>query len=227
MYELTIEEKVKIKRLINIVAILIILSIAFLFGKYLSRGYISESKAAMQEKAVLQTQVDSLKADINGLNDTIKNSKKALMSLETDENEYINLAGELSKTYNVKLSKFEISPVKKNNKIGSLTTCIELEGSFANIKAFITDFCKNTNAIKTLSLRQKDEFIWLKREIDKNIILNWFDSDNIENVRDFSEQSQSIAEPQTNTSAKPMSVDTLFNTAEMRCYLEIDFIGLN
>lgn len=236
-----LQEKLRIRRILIISAIFILISVALAYYRISTDSVIRKYKGDQGQAETLQTQIDTLTDQVSQLQSSIEQNGKELVSFTEDKIKYINLASSLSNQFNVRLSKLSVSDVWTEGQMAGMTTDIEIEGSLANIRSFVEEYCgsKYTNRINEISCRPIDRYPWLARTIDGERVLSWFDlTDETKAYEDHLAESELPDESnrfEAGVAVAPsgselgesqyITLDDMFAAKTMRVYLQIDFLG--
>lgn len=173
-----LKRRLVIRRILFVSALLFLASIGLIYYTYSTetewQTYLSEKS----QESSYQSQIATLTASNNNLIATIEENGKQLVSFSEDKIKYINLASDLSLTYNVRINKLAVSDVWDEGEMSGMTTAIEVEGGMSNIRGFIDEYCgtRYTNRVNVISCRPTGRYAWLTRSIDGNKVIGWFDT---------------------------------------------------
>lgn len=235
-------QRLKIRRITILAAILILFSALFVYYRVSTEAEVQKYKNDLAQETSLQKQIDDLTTQNTQLQMNIEETGKELVSFSEDKLKYINLASNLSNKYSVRLNKLSVSDVWTEGQMAGMTTDIEIEGAMANIRSFVEEYCgsKYTNRINAISCRPIDRYPWLARSIDGNRVLTWFDlteeskayesevgNEGIDESKRF-EAGVAVA-PSGTTLGESLYITLadMFSSKNMRVYLNIDFLGRN
>lgn len=167
-----------IRRILFVSVLLFLFSIGLIYYSYKTESEWQTYLSEKSQESSYQSQIQSLTAANNNLIATIEENGKQLVSFSEDKIKYINLASDLSLTYNVRINKLSVSDVWDEGEMSGMTTAIEIEGGLSNIRGFIDEYCgtKYTNRVNVISCRPTGRYAWLTRNIDGNKVIGWFDT---------------------------------------------------
>lgn len=177
MSDSQLQQRIVIKHRLIIAALLIVVSVALVYYRIYTEAAWSQYQFEKQQEQSIQAQVDSLTSANAQLMATIEENGKQLVSFSEDKIKYINLASELSITHDVRINKLTVSDIWQEGEMSCMTTTIEVEGGLENVRAFVEEYCGTnyTNRINVVSCRPSGRYVWLKRDIDDEKVLTWFD----------------------------------------------------
>lgn len=165
------------KRIITVALLLFVISAALVYYWIYTQSDVDTYRALKARESGLNTQIQSLESENAALRATIDQTGKELVSFSENKIKYINLASSLSQQCGVQINKLSVSDVWDEGQMSGMTTSIEVEGTIENIKDFISSYCGTnyTNRINVVSCRPAGRYPWLKRTIDGDKVLTWFD----------------------------------------------------
>ncbi len=229
------------KRLIIVAVVLLVLSIGLFYFKVTEQPEIDAYNAQIAQEAGLQSTIKSLQ-DVNSqLNATIEQNGKKLVSFSEDKIVYTVRASEEAEKWGVTITKLQVSNIWVEGQMSGMTTRIEIEGNLDAVRGFVSEYCdtEHTNRITTISCRPIGRYPWMSRDIDNNLVIDWFNLDeefkNFENMSD-QQREEFLLELQAagynpilgddgSISVKPLTIEEMFKDFTFKLYLEVDFLG--
>ena len=177
MSDFQLRQKAFIQKVLVSCAILLLLSAGLFYFRYTTGFDYNTYVSQISQEPGVQKQIDTLTKVNNDLMLKIEENGKQLVSFSEDKIKYINLASELSIKHTVRINKLLVSDVWADGVMSGMTTTIEVEGSLGSIQSFIDEYCgvNYTNRISVVSCRPSGRYAWLKRTIDGDKVLSWFD----------------------------------------------------
>lgn len=235
------KKKFRSRNLFIVALLLFVMSGGLLYYSSTNEATVKNYEADVASASSLESQIASLTQENERLTSTIEQNGKELVSFTDDKNKYTTLASDLSKTYNVKLNKLTVSDIWQDGQMAVMTTNVELSGTYDNVRKFVDEYCSNeyTNRINVVSLRQDEDYVWVSRDIDGELILDWFDLSEEQSyydkfVQEKEAERQALAnaagvklESTTAEERDPISLEVLWRDVPIKAYLEIDFLGRN
>lgn len=232
-----------IKQRLTISALLVVVALGLGYFRYSTEATYTAYKSDKAQESQLEQQLQTLENTNNTLLQTIEENGKQLVSFSEDKIKYINLASSLSLKHKVRINKLTVSDIWQEGEMSGMTTTIEIEGNYSDVKQFVDAYCSSeyTNRINVISCRPSGRFAWLQRDIDGETILSWFDlGADIELYNKYQEDLMYLArqrqeagldgehlidEPTYDDEKTPITLAKMFKEEPVKVYLVIDFIG--
>ena len=199
-----LRRRLVIRRRLIVSFLLCLLSAALLYFRVATNHEIESYERDKAQESSVKSQIESMTAANNQLVATIEENGKQLVSFTEDKIKYINLASELSKEHKLVINDLRVSDIWQEGEMSCMTTTLEVEGVLPNVQDFLEAYCGSqyTNRIIQISCRPTDSFAWVRRGIDGNKTLSWFDITKdfnlYENIMEQQENSKYNEDTQVN-----------------------------
>lgn len=229
------------KRLLIVSVVLVLLGCGLLYYRFYRQPDLQSYRAQKSQERGLESQIQQLQSENSVLSATIEENGKQLVSFSEDKIVYINLASELSTKWGVTINELSVSDVWNEGQMAGMTTVVEVEGKFEDVRGFINEYCgvNYTNRITRIACRPDDRFSWMHRYIDDLQILKWFDlSDEFERfLSEDSEAKRQLQQEILNNGGSvedllqleevihSITLDDMFKDFTFKLYLQVDFLG--
>lgn len=227
------------KRLLIISAFLILLGAGLLYFRSTKIPELNAYRSAKAQESGLQSKVSSLQADIASKTNTINENGKQLVSFTEDKIVFINRASELATEHGVEMNEISVSDVWTEGQMSGMTTRVEVEGTLAGVRGFISNYCNvaYTNRITNVSCRPSDKYPWMYRYIDDLKVLQWLDLSEEEDKFKTEEQEYRRQQQQeilnnggsvsdtSNQEDRSITLDDMFKQFTFKLYIQVDFLG--
>lgn len=229
---MTIQERKSILKYLQILLILVVLCIMVVFGRYFLAFQITSQIDSAKELTMLESEVQAANQKLENLESRLQNSSKTMISLSGNSDKYVKALGLLCEANGVNINKMSVSDVKQD-QVGSASSsnvsimpiALELQGSLAQIRAFIQDLfdsemvCK----IESVSYRQENQtFAWMWRDIDENNMIDWWDITDVEGYLTSDPEEEVIKEEEQEL----LDANAFLRHSTALCYLQIQIIGM-
>ena len=214
-------ENSKISKTPLAIVVFLLLGIVFLVGNHFISSATTYLSNETQQRSEYEQNMSHLQLKIAELERSID---ALAVSKNTDGVEKYTLQlEEYCKQEKVKISKMSIGEPKKFNSICAEPLTVELSGGLFDILKCIKFLQQDGKAVslKSISLRQDNDLLWLSRNVDGLKILPWIEfPSTFENRPDVGTGETEEPKPYDET---PL-LSKIFNHNEMLCYLEMEYI---
>ena len=187
---------------------------AFYYAYYLQSEI--DSKAGTDDAYnSAKNQVTSLTMTTKDLESQIDATGRSLSGSFMTKDEFIEFLGATAERMGVELNKYTGGDTAVKDGIETMNFKLQLKGDLMRLEAMVQsiDQLGTPYAINSISIRAADEYIWLDRDINKEIILPWMDTKSLEQKKPYNEIEEPI----------PIGITDIMGSQEMYMYLDISF----
>ena len=229
------------KRLLIIAVLLLLAAAGLLYYRSTQLPALAQYRSLRAQEASLEQRVQQLQNDNASKQSIIEENGRTLVSFAEDRNVFVSRASDLAVSNGVVVTELSVSSVWSEGSMAGQTARVEVEGSLAGVRGFISQYCDPsvTNRITHISCRPKEDYPWMARYIDELQVLKWLDLTAEEQkyaseVQELYRQQQqeilngggsveNLIDPYATEPS--ITLDDMFKDFTFKLYLEVDFLG--
>lgn len=224
------ELKIALIRRLKQTAILLVLALSVIA---VSELYVAPWGVELAVEAAAQSDINSkieaTEKTVAQLTESVETSGKTLENLWQIRADYIAELGDMAQDHNlilVQLTSDSIFPVAENSSVMALPITLSVQGDLDDISDFVWALTRGETlvAVEKISYRTgtTEEFSWMWRTIDENVLLPWWDITSY--IDDYYESQAKSGSISGVTYA--LTIDDLMQSSgDPTCYLELNIIG--